>query len=79
MLPRARSDLEFVLRKLARDMFKNWSGQRDLHSISGVGNAELYCLSYDRKTKKNKHLQTNSGRRIISAGGLSGLQESRIL
>ena len=44
---------------------RNWSGQRDLHSYPGVGNAELYCLSYDRKAKKNKHLQTNSGRRII--------------
>jgi len=43
-----------------------------------VGNAELYCLSYDRKTKKNRHLQIYSGRRFF-AGGLSELQELCIL
>jgi len=33
----------------------------------GVGNAELYFLSYDRKTKKNRHLQIYSGRRFSLA------------
>jgi hypothetical protein len=46
---------------------KNWSGQRDLHSVSWRWHRpELYSLrAFDRKTKKNKHLQINSGRRII--------------
>ena len=59
----------------------HWSGHRDVRPDPGVGNAELYCLSYDRKkTKKNKHLQSPTPyRRTISAGGISELQESCIL
>ena len=55
-----------------------WSGQRDLHSYPGVGNAELCCLSYDRKAKKNKHLSDSLWPQVF-AGGLSELQESCIL
>jgi hypothetical protein len=30
----------------------HWSGQRDVRPDLGVGNAELYCLSYDRTKPK---------------------------
>ena len=51
----------------ARHTFENLSGHRDVRPDPGVGNAELYCLSYDRKTKKNRHLQIYSGRRFSLA------------
>jgi hypothetical protein len=32
----------------------HWIGHRDVRPDPGVGNAELYCLSYDRKNQKEQ-------------------------
>jgi hypothetical protein len=41
VLPRARSDLEFVLRKLARDMLKRKCDRREAHPDSLIGNQKV--------------------------------------
>jgi hypothetical protein len=53
--------------KLARDMFKKLERSTGFALVSWRRQRpELYSLrAFDRKTKKNKHLQINSGRRII--------------
>ena len=51
--------------KLARDMFKIEAVNGICTRILALATSSSTHLSYDRKTKKNKHLQTNSGRRII--------------
>jgi hypothetical protein len=45
-----------------------WSGHRDVRPDPGVGNAELDCLSYDRKKPK----RTNTYRvQLCTAGQFS--------
>jgi hypothetical protein len=43
----------------------HWSGHRDVRPDPGVGNAELYCLSYDRKKPK----RTNTYRVQLRTAG----------
>ena len=52
-------------RELARDVF-NIERSRTCTRILTLATPELYSLrAFDRKAKKNKHLQIDSGRRII--------------
>jgi hypothetical protein len=43
----------------------HWSGHRGVRPDPGVGNAELYCLSYDRKKPK----RTNTYRVQLRTAG----------
>ena len=65
VLPRARSDLEFVLREAGARRVKIEAVNGICTRILALATPSSTRLSYDRKAKKNKHLQTNSGRRII--------------
>ena len=78
--PPARSDLEFVLRKLAPDMLKKKCDRRESHPDHLVGNEIVCCLTYDRKSQKEQTpTESNSVPQDVSAGGISELQESCIL
>jgi hypothetical protein len=79
VLPPARSDLEFVLRKLAPDMLKKKCDRRESHPDHLVGNEIVCCLTYDRKSQKE---QTPTESKLCTAGHFplavfQALQEAR--
>jgi hypothetical protein len=79
VLPPARSDLEFVLRKLAPDMLKKKCDRRESHPDHLVGNEIVCCLTYDRKSQKE---QTPTESKLRTAGHFplavfQALQEAR--